>query len=153
MDVSSLGMSLGGVMFPVPMALEAPTRAQIARAALEGLAYALRANLEQAERVSGGAASEIAFGGGMAKSETLRRILPSVLGRPIYTTPRESDAAPIGAALVARTALGQYETLSAAAQTARANRRIIPPNPRTAAEYESGYGEWREREEKLGDAL
>ena len=152
MDVSSLGMSLGGVMFPVPMALEAPTRAQIARAVLEGLAYALRANIEQAERVSGGAASEIAFGGGMAKSETLRRILPNVLGRPIHA-PREADAAPIGAALVARTALGEYESLSAAAQTARANRQTIAPNPRTAAEYESGYGEWREREETLGDAL
>ena len=152
MDVSSLGMQLGGIMFPVPMALEAPTRAQIARATLEGLAYALRANLEQAERVSGGAAREIAFGGGMAKSETLRRMLPNVLARPIYA-PNDADATPLGAALVARTALGEYESLHEAAQTARANRRIIAPDPRTAAEYESGYREWLESQEKLGDAL
>lgn len=152
MDVSSLGMYRGGITFPVPMALEAPTRARIARAALEGLAYALRANLEQAERVSGGAAREIAFGGGMAKSGTLRRILPNVLGRPIRA-PNESDATPIGAALVARTAMGQCESLHEAAQTARANRRIIAPDPRTAAEYESGYREWLESEENPGDAL
>lgn len=155
MDVSSLGMSLGGVMFPVPMALESPTRAHMARAALEGFAYALRANLEQAERVSGGgAAAEIAFGGGMARSRALRRILADVLGRRIYIlADGDSDATASGAALIARTALGQYESLSEAAQAARANRRIIEPNPQVAAEYEGGYGEWQERERKLEDAL
>ena len=155
MDVSSLGMSLGGVMFPVPMALESPTRAHMARAALEGFAYALRANLEQAERIAGGgAATEIAFGGGMAKSRALRRILADVLGRRINVLAGDdSDATASGAALVARTALGQYESLSEAAQSARANRRTVEPNPQTAAEYEGGYGEWRERERMLEEAL
>lgn len=154
MDVSSLGMSLGGVMFPVPMALESPTRAHIARAALEGFAYAIRANLERAERVSGGAATEIAFGGGMAKSRALRRILADVLGRQVSVlADAGSDATASGAALIARTALGQYGTLSQAAQTARANRRTIAPNPQNAAEYESECREWAERQAKLDDAL
>ena len=154
MDVSSLGMSLGGVLFPVPMALEAPTRAHIARAALEGFAYALRANLEQAERAAGGAATEIAFGGGMSKSRALRRILPDVLGRRAHVlADADSDATASGAALVARTALGRCESLSQAAQTARANRRTIDPNPRNAAEYEGEYREWRERQRKLDEAL
>ena len=154
MDVSSLGMSLGGVMFPVPMTLESPTRAHIARAALEGFAYAIRANLEQAERVAGGAATDIAFGGGMSKSRALRRILPDVLGRRLHVlADAGSDATALGAALVARTTLGQYESLSQAARTARANRRIMEPNPQTAAEYESEYREWMERQAKLDEAL
>ena len=53
MDVSELDMTLGGLVFPVPMTLGGPTRAHLVRAALEGLAYALRANIEQAERVAG----------------------------------------------------------------------------------------------------
>ena len=154
MDVSSLGMSLGGVMFPVPMTLDAPDRGRIARAALEGFAYAIRANLEQAERISGGAATDIAFGGGMSKSRALRRILPDVLGRRVHVlADAGSDATASGAALVARTALGQYESLSQAARTARANRRTMEPNPQTAAEYESEYREWAERQAKLDKAL
>lgn len=136
------------------MTLDAPDRGRIARAALEGFAYAIKANLEQAERVSDRAATEIAFGGGMSKSRALRRILPNVLGRQVSVlAAADSDATASGAALVARTALGQYETLSQAARTARANRRTIELNPQTAAEYESEYREWEERQAKLDEAL
>ena len=90
----------------------------------------------------------------MARSHALRRILADVLGRRIYIlADADSDATASGAALAARTALGQYESLPQAAQAARANRRIMEPNPRTAAEYEGEYGEWRERERKLEEAL
>ena len=107
MDASSLGMKLGGLTFPVPMTLGGPTRGQIARAALESFAYALRANLEQAERVAGFHADRVALGGGMTRSQAFNRIMVDVLGREI-TLSRSPDATPIGAALTARTAIGQY---------------------------------------------
>ena len=53
MDASSLSMKLGGLTFPVPLSLGGPTRGQIARATLESFAYAIRANLEQAESAAG----------------------------------------------------------------------------------------------------
>ena len=109
MDVSSLGMRLGGIVFPVPMTLGGATRAQICRAALESFAYAIRANLEQAERESGVEATRIAFGGGLTRSATLRRILPSVLGRPV-TTFAEHDVTAAGAA--GARAHGEVEALS-----------------------------------------
>ena len=55
MDMQQVGMRRGGIHFPVPLTMNAPTRGQVARAALEGVAYAVRANLEQAESVAGSA--------------------------------------------------------------------------------------------------
>ena len=132
MDVSALGMRLGGVAFPVPMTLGGPARAQICRAALESFAYAIRANLEQAERESGVSATRIAFGGGMARSATLRRILPSVLGRPI-TVFAEHDVTAAGAAgTIARGGIA------------------VQPDAGMAAEYEELYERWSDAQERLG---
>ena len=80
MDVSSVGMQLGGIVFPVPMTLGGPSRGQIVRAALEGFAFALRANLEQAEHISGLSARRVGLGGGMTRSRTFQQLTPSVLG-------------------------------------------------------------------------
>ena len=124
MDVSALGMRRGGIAFPVPLTLGGPTRAQICRAALESFAYAIRANLEQAERESGIATTRIAFGGGMTRSTTLCRILPNALGRPV-TVFAESDPTAAGAA--GTRAHGGIE---------------VQPSAQAAAEYERLYGEW-----------
>ena len=135
MDVSSLGMRLGGIVFPVPMTLGGATRAQICRATLESFAYAIRANLEQAERESGVEATRIAFGGGLTRSATLRRILPSVLGRPV-TTFAEHDATAAGAA------------------GARAHGGVTAqPDPAMAAEYQELYEMWSDAQERLGTLL
>ena len=131
MDVSSLGMRRGGIAFPVPMTLGAPTRARICRAALESFAYAIRANLEQAERESGVSATRIALGGGMTRSATLCRILPNVLGRPI-TIFAEHDATAAGAA--GRRARGGIK---------------VQPNAVAAAEYQELYERWTDSQERL----
>ncbi len=135
MDVSALGMRLGGIVFPVPMTLGGTTRAQICRATLESFAYAIRANLEQAERESGVEATRVAFGGGLTRSATLRRILPSVLGRPV-TTFSEHDATAAGAA------------------GARAHGGVTAqPDPAMAAEYQELYEMWSDAQERLGALL
>ena len=135
MDVSALGMRLGGIVFPVPMTLGGTTRAQICRATLESFAYAIRANLEQAERESDVEATRVAFGGGLARSATLRRILPSVLGRPV-TTFAEHDAAAAGAA------------------GARAHGGVTAqPDAEMAVEYQDLYEMWSDAQERLGKLL
>ena len=124
MDVSALGMRRGGIAFPVPLTLGGPTPAQICRAALESFAYAIRANLEQAERESGVSATRIALGGGMTRSTTLCRILPDVLGRPI-------------------TVFADHDATAAGAAGARAHGGItVQPSARAAAEYAALYEEW-----------
>lgn len=135
MDVSSLGMRLGGIMFPVPMTLSGATRAQICRAALESFAYAIRANLEQAERESGVEATRIALGGGLTRSTTLRRILPSVLGRPV-------------------TAFAEHDVTAAGAAGARAHGGVeAKPDAEMAAEYQELYEQWTDTQERLGALL
>ena len=42
MDVSAVGMRLGGILFPTPITMGGPTRREIGRAALESFAYTIR---------------------------------------------------------------------------------------------------------------
>ena len=152
MDVSKVGMQLGGIVFPVPLTLGGPSRGQVARATLEGFAYALRANLEQAERVSGAKALRIGLGGGLTRSRTLTQMVPDVLGRAVQSG-REPDSTVIGAALVARTATGQFGSLEQAAGQARQNMRCLGPDMQSAAEYDDLYQVWLETQRRLGRLL
>ena len=143
---------MGGLTFPVPMTLGGPTRGQLARAALENFAYALRANLEQAETVAGFQAEKLALGGGITRSPTFNRIMADVLGRKI-TLSRSPDATPIGAALTARTAIRQYPSLPEAATRRALDNRRLTPNPQNAAEYQDLYHEWIRIQASLGPMM
>ena len=151
MDVSTVGMRLGGILFPTPMTMGGPTPGQIARAALESFAYTTRANLEQLERESGMAASRVALGGGLSRSSAFRQILPSVLGRPISTS-QEHNVTATGSAMIARTAIGQYGSLTEAT-TASHDTHTLEPNPTATAEYQDHYQRWQEVHEHIGPLL
>ncbi len=149
MDASSLSMKLGGLTFPVPLSLGGPTRGQIARATLESFAYALRANLEQAEGVARFEADEIGLGGGITRSPVFNRIVADVLGREVVL-PSTPDATAIGASLVARTAIGESPSLSAAAALRSHDNIRLDPDPQTALEYEDRYQDWLRIQDSLG---
>ena len=152
MDVSAVGMRLGGILFPTPMTMGGPTLAQISRASLESFAYTIRANLEQLERESGITASCVALGGGLSRSSTFRQVLPNVLGRTISTF-SEPDVTAVGSAMIARTAIGEYSSLAEAA--ARLSHRANDAEPHTAeaAEYQGHYEHWLEVHESIGPLL
>ena len=152
MDVSAVGMKLGGILFPTPLALGGPTRGQLSRAALESFCYAIRANLEQAERESGVAATTISLCGGMIRSKTFQRIMPHILGRPLTVRP-EHETTAIGAALVGRTAIGEFDSLYEAAQTQACRANITEPDTQTAAEYQERYTQWLELQGSVGGLL
>ena len=46
MDMNTLGMRQDGFLFPVPVAFGGTEQGHLARAALEGIAYAVKANLD-----------------------------------------------------------------------------------------------------------
>ena len=152
MDVSSVGMRLGGILFPTPIAIGGPTPGQMGRAALESFAYTIRANLEQLERESSITASRIALGGGLSRSRTFKEILPDVLGRPISTY-SQSDVTARGCAAIARTAIGDYSSLAESAAAASQGSRTSAPDPSTAAEYQDHYERWLEINEGIGPLL
>ncbi len=152
MDVSTVGMRLGGILFPTPMTMGGPTSGQISRAALESFAYAIRANLEQLERESDITASRVAFGGGLSRSSTFRQILPSVLGRPISMF-RQPDTTARGSAMIARTAIGQYRSLAESANALSHLEHTAEPDPSDEAEYHDHYEYWLDVHESIGPLL
>ena len=149
MDVSELDMSMGGIVFPVPMTLGGPTRAHLVRSVLEGLAYALRSNVEQAERVAGISAHRISLGGGMTRTKSFVRIMSDVIGRPIEVS-NSPESTAIGAANVARAAIGQFPSLRDAVDSTPHLTRTMDPDPHTAADYRDLYHAWLDTQQTLG---
>ncbi len=152
MDTSSLTMKLGGITFPVPLSLGGPTKGQIARSALESFAYALRANLEQTERVAGFEADRVALGGGITRIPSFNRIITDVLGREVELSAAYSATA-LGASLIARAATGQVSSLPEAAMQLSLNNPRLSPDTRDASEYDDRYQEWLQMQHTLGQML
>ena len=128
MDVSTLGMRQGGLLFPVPLTVSGLGRPQIIRSGLEALAYAIRSNLEQAERLAGAGSDRVAIGGSLTRSSTLVGILADVLGREVMIAPQPNVSA-LGAFLCARTGLGDFGSIAEAASEAESGLRSAKPDP------------------------
>ena len=141
MDMASPGMRQGGLLFPVPLTFSEMGRGNLIRASLEASAYAIRANLEQIEELAGTQATDITVGGGMTRTKSFVRILTDVLGREIRVSPTPQVSA-LGAYLCARTALGDFASLDAAASSLRPRLQVRRPDPRDSAEYQDHYARW-----------
>ena len=152
MDMSRLGMRIGGLVFPIPLTFSELGKGHLVRATLEASAYAIRSNLEQVERLAGVDASLVAVGGGMTRTPTFVRILADVVGREISVSSAPQVSAH-GAYLCARTSLGEFDSLDEAGASIRSQMTTIKPRPLESAEYQDHYERWQELAaglEKLG---
>ena len=129
MDTASKGAILG-----LTFQTDRPT---LAKAILEGLTFELRLNLDILRE--GGIAIEIlhAVGGG-ARSNLWLHLKADICRLPLRV-PHVTDAACLGAALLAGAAVGCYATLDEAASRAVFYRQEIAPNPSSAGDYEARY--------------
>lgn len=141
MDMSKVGMSQGGLLFPVPTTFADTGRGHLARAGMEAIAYAIRANLEQLEELSGATAAVVSVGGGMTRSALWTKILVDVLGRPVRLSPTP-DVSAAGAQLCALTGIREYGSLGEAAESREGSIRIAEPDRHSAAEYAEHYQRW-----------
>ena len=120
------------------------TRAHLLRAALEGVAFALREGLEALED-AGIAVPELRLAGGGAAYEPWRQLLADVLGRPLRLLP--DAVAPVasarGAALLAGLASGAYRTAEDTLSFAPEPVRTIMPGDVGPA-YEAAYNRYRD---------
>jgi len=98
-----------------PAANGSSPRGALARSAAEGLACAVRANLEQLRATSRQEFAALRIGGGLSRSDTFVRILASTLGSPLLRAPA-AEATGVGTALLAGVGAGLFETAVAAAQ-------------------------------------
>jgi len=124
------------------------TRGHLLRAALEGVAFALREGLEALEdlggddaelRLAGGGAS----GAGGGSGDPWRQLLADVLGRPLWLLPDEISAVASarGAAFLAGLASGVYSTAGDTLSLTPEPERSIHPGD---AEYEAAYERYKE---------
>jgi xylulokinase len=118
------------------------TRGHLLRAALEGVAFALREGLEALEG-TGVAVPELRLAGGGTAGEPWRQLLADVLGHPLRLLPDE--IAPVasarGAAFLAGLASGAYGTPEDTLAFAPEPGRIVEPG---GVSYEGTYARYRE---------
>jgi xylulokinase len=113
------------------------TRAVIAKAILEGLTFDLRANLDLL-RDRGVALRELHAVGGGARSSLWLQMKADICQIPLRV-PQVTEAACLGAALLAGVGAGVYRDLAdAVARTVRYDRRVMPDAAQAAA-YDERY--------------
>lgn len=109
------------------------TRADLLRASLEGIAFALRRSLDRIRALSG-ARGELTVSGGGAQSSGWNRLYADVLRSPLVRTSVDQQAATLGAATIAFVGLGAWRW-SDADRPHRVLERI-DPDPRAADVYD-----------------
>ena len=120
----------------------ATTRHDIYRSVLESLALELRINLETMER-AGIRIEELRAVGGGAKSPLWLGIKADVLERPIHTL-EVSEAACLGAAVLAGAASGVYGSVDEGVERAVRLQRSYRPDPGRASRYAEKYAIYKE---------
>ena len=119
----------------------ATTRHDIARAILEGLTFELNLNLETM-LACGIPIEALAAVGGGAKSAVWLQLKADILNRPLNTL-RCREAACLGAALLAGTAVGIYKDLKeAVARTVQYEREFVPSTAQVQA-YSERYATYK----------
>ncbi|MBC7223985.1 MAG: hypothetical protein H5T59_06905, partial [Anaerolineae bacterium] len=112
-------------------------RGHLARAILEGAAYALRSIVESM-RKAGCETKEIRAVGGGARSRLFRQIRADVTGIPVVTVSTVETTA-LGAALLAAVGAGLGESLSEVAGRTVRVVDVVEPIPANRAIYDWGY--------------
>ena len=115
----------------------------MARAVLEGCAYALRDVVECFDSLGLGR-DEIRVVGGGAASDTWMQIKADVTDRPIYRV-LVKQATALGAALLAGVAAGTFTDLTdAVRRTVTVADEPFVPNPANRSNYDEAYGRYRD---------
>ncbi|MCE5344131.1 MAG: xylulokinase [Eubacteriales bacterium] len=129
----------------------AKTRAHLIRAVMEGVAFALRHNLEVAE-AAGAMAGTLRAVGGSANSRVWTQIKADVTGRKIEV-PASDTATTLGAAILAGVGTGVYDSFRTACQRTVTIMRAHTPDAGHIAVYDRRYQAYLELYERLSPMM
>jgi sugar (pentulose or hexulose) kinase len=115
-------------------------RGVVARAVLEGVAFAIRDQLALLT-AAGRPVTELRVSGGDARLSTWNRIKADVIGIPVVTVP--GDAAVTGVAMLAGLGAGIYRDLDDAIRRCVQLGPAIEPDPAARDRYAEGFAAWR----------
>ncbi len=121
------------------------TRAHLARATLEAIAFQVRDVIEAMEAASGITLDELRADGGAARNDLLLQIQADVLGRPVVR-PAITETTALGAAYLAGLAVGLWRETDEIARQWRMERRFTPQWP--ADVREALYRGWKRAVER-----
>lgn len=133
-DIASKGAILGLTF--------GTTKADLAKAILEGLTFELRVNLDLLKEGQVTIDELRAIGGG-ARSDLWLQLKADVTGIPVIV-PRITEAACWGAALLAGAGAGHFASVAKAAEETLQLRRRVEPDPERQARYEARYALYQE---------
>lgn len=117
------------------------TRADVAKAILEGLTFELRVNLDLLQE-GGVVINELRAIGGGARSDLWLQLKADILGLPVVA-PAVTEAACLGAALLAGVGAGIYPDVTGAAARIFKPVRTFQPDPERRALYDQRYAVYR----------
>ena len=118
------------------------SRAHLTRSVLEGVGYGLRDNLELLKGMGLASPERIVISGGGAKSRLWNQILADILGFPLSVAEVVEGAA-VGAALLAGTGIGLWDSVQDACDQAVSIKEHFAPSI-TAPTYNDHYGQFRQ---------
>ena len=142
-NAAQLGLPVDTLAFSHQLVRGFAERPAVARAVLEGLAYALKANSAQLLAVAQIPLTGLSLSGGLARSNVWAQLLSDVLAAPVEVAATPETTA-LGAALCAGVAAGVYPNLAAAGQALIQPARRYTPNPSAVQCYRQGYADWLE---------
>ena len=126
-------------------------KADLIKAMLDGITFEMRLNLDCLAEAGVEIHSLRAIGGG-AKSAVWLRLKANIFNRPVSSL-WVSEAACLGAALLAGVAVGEYSSLEeGVARTIRV-KDTYEPDPQEARQYEERYALYREIYPTLKDLM
>lgn len=128
------------------------TTDDLARAVLEGTAFAIR-HVCETIRAEGACIESLRITGGGAKSRAWSKIKASMLNVPVYLLDERSGEVPFGDALIAGKAAGIFEDLKESLQSLVTVREVIEPDREWAAYYDEAYPFFTEMYQQLDGSL
>ncbi len=125
------------------------SRAHMARALVECIAYTIKANFERLPEVKSGQTRKVALCGGCTRSPLFVQTIADALGRPV-ALPRAQEVTALGAAICAAVGAGVYRTIDEAVQRMTGLGAPVQPRPEAAETYRALYPRWRNLVEAVG---
>jgi sugar (pentulose or hexulose) kinase len=133
--------ALGGTSGLIKGLRATHSRADIARATLEGLAYEVRWAWDRLAEAADAVPGSVALFGGASQHDLLCQTLADVLQRPTYRT-ATPEASALGAAIGAATGSGWFGSVQEAASHMAHSGRRFEPQAGSAEFFEDSYADY-----------
>ncbi len=127
------------------------TKAHMIRAAMEGVAFSLKHNLDISEE-QGAVVEELLAMGGSANSLLWTQMKSDITGKPI-TVSSSDTATTLGAAILAGVGIGIYKSFEDAVECAVRTTRHHQPNMKNHQKYQINYEKYLELYKQLKETM